>query len=454
MLWLLASVTLLGLLALGLQISEISTKGQKRKAAQEASRKAWLSQDEKHPHIAAHFGNYAYKEPSALTVFDPGLTSYTGTSVYMEPHRQNDFLLNESSERDTGSRFGWFTPSFVCQLLVPLLIILLTFNLVIADRLGGVYKLCLSQGATSRQLLFGKTAAAFFAFAAFITVYLLFTGLTTAFVIRGPFPIVSFLYLWCAYLLYYALWCGIGVLTSALAKTPGTAISVLLLFWIITSVILPKWAATTAENLHPLISNYAFKKKVAQDIANGLNGHDVASDRARRIQDSVLKAEGVDSVEQLKFNFEGYIMQRGEEYSSNVYDTHFKTIYDQLEGQRRVQSLVALASPAMLLRNLSMAACNASLETEIRFQQDAEKYRRGFVQAMNEDMMHHSKWGDEGWLHYKVKKQLYSEIRDFTAPTQPLHWRLGFVQLEQGAIIAWVLLTAFGLWKSARKTYL
>jgi len=377
MLWLLASVTLLGLLALGLQISEISTKGQKRKAAQEASRKAWLSQDEKHPHIAAHFGNYAYKEPSALTVFDPGLTSYTGTSVYMEPHRQNDFLLNESSERDTGSRFGWFTPSFVCQLLVPLLIILLTFNLVIADRLGGVYKLCLSQGATSRQLLFGKTAAAFFAFAAFMTVY-----------------------------------------------------------------------------LHPLISNYAFKKKVAQDIANGLNGHDVASDRARRIQDSVLKAEGVDSVEQLKFNFEGYIMQRGEEYSSNVYDTHFKTIYDQLEGQRRVQSLVALASPAMLLRNLSMAACNASLETEIRFQQDAEKYRRGFVQAMNEDMMHHSKWGDEGWLHYKVKKQLYSEIRDFTAPTQPLHWRLGFVQLEQGAIIAWVLLTAFGLWKSARKTYL
>ncbi len=452
--WLLTTLFTLSLLALAFQVKDTKNKMAQRKSAQEASRKAWLSQGEKHPHIAAHFGNYAYKQPSAFTVFDPGLTMYTGTSVYMEPHRQNDFLLNESSEHDTGARFGWFTPSFVCQFIVPLLIILLTFNLVVSEKTGGTYALFIAQGASSRQIIFAKAIAAFSLFAVFITVYLLLTGLVASSTVSSGFPVSSFIYVWICYLMYYAIWCGIGVAASAIATSAGVSISVLLLFWIISSVILPKWAASTGENLYPLITNYVFKKIVAEDIANGLNGHDVASERAKRIEDSVLKAAGVDSVQHLKFNFEGYVMQRGEEYSSNVYDMHFRTIYAALEKQRKVQSFFAIASPAMLLRNLGMAAANASLETEIHFQQDAEAYRRTFVQTMNKDMMLNSKWGDDSWEHYKVKNSLYGQIHDFEVPTQPLSWRLGFVALEQATLLVWLLLAILLMMFISRRNFL
>lgn len=450
--WLAGSIVVISLLALVLQVAEARKKLTQRQTAQETSRKAWLAQGQKHPHYAAHFGNYAYKQPSVLTVFDPGLTTYTGTSVYMEPHRQNDFLLSESGERDTGARFGLFTPSFVCQFIVPLLIILLGFNLVVSEKNGGTYALYLAQGVSARRIIFGKTAAVLLLFAGFITVYMLLTGIVTYVAIQTEFSISSFAYLWAAYLLYYAIWCAVAVGVSSLAKTPGASISSLLLFWILTCIVLPKWAAGAAENTYPLTTNYAFKKKVAEDIANGLNGHDVSSDRAKRIEDSVLKAMQVDSVQHLKFNFEGYVMQRGEEYSSNVYDTHFSAIYKTLEAQRKVQSVFAAFSPFMMLRNISMAAANASLETEILFQQNAEAYRRSFVQTMNNDMMNNSKFGD--WNNYKVKKGVYGTINDFEAPQKPLRWRLGFVGTEQFALLIWIGLLLFGIAAISRKNYL
>ncbi len=450
--WLLFTLAGLSVLALLLQLLDVKKQLAQRQQAQQASRTAWLQQGAKHPHFAAHFGNYAYKQPSVLSIFDPGLTPYTGTSVYLEPHRQNDFLLSESSERDTGARFGWFTPSFVCQLIVPLLIVLLTFNTVVAEKKDGTYRLSLAQGASPTQILFGKTAAAFGLFAVFLTAYLAVAG-TAALVLPTGFPVASFIYLWGIYLLYCAVWCSIGVGVSAVVKSTGASISLLLLFWMVTSILLPRWAASAAENQYPLTTNYAFKKKVAEDIVNGLNGHDAQSERAKRIEDSVLKANGVDSVQQLPFNFEGYIMQQGEEYSSNVYDAHFSSIYQTLQHQQKMQSLFAIASPYLLLRNMSMAAANTSLETEIQFQQDAEAYRRNFVQQLNKDMMQHSAYGDAGWNNYKVKNSLYGAIQDFTAPAKPLRWRLTSVSREQLLLLLWVGLVAGSLFFISHKNF-
>ncbi len=451
--WLMRSILFIILLALALQISDAGQKIEKRKNAQEASRKAWLLQGEKHPHMAAHFGNYAYKRPTVLGVFDPGLTLYTGTSVYLEPHRQNDFLFSESAERDTGARFGWFTPSFICQFIIPLLIILLSFNLVVSEKSGGTYALFLAQGVSVKTLIFGKALAAFSIFALFITGYMLLVAITSAiFIPASHFSVAPFIYLWAAYLLYYVIWCLSGVAVSARVKTAGASISLLLLLWITTSIILPRIGASAAENKHPLITNYAFKKKVAEDIANGLNGHDVQSDRAKRIEDSVLKAAGVDSVQQLNFNFDGYIMQRGEEYSSQVYDTHFGSIYKTLQNQRKLQSFFSVVSPFMMLRHMSMAAAGASLETEIDFQREAEAYRRSFVQTMNRDMMLNSEYGD--WDQYRVKNSLYGAIPDFEVAQKPLRWRLSFVTLEQVTMLLWLLLLLLYINIISRKYYL
>ena len=176
---------------------------------------------------------------------------------------------------------------------------------------------------------------------------------------------------------------------------------------------------------------------MAVDIERGLNGHDSRSARAKLIEDSVLKANKVDSVQHLPFNFEGYIMERGEEYSSSVYDKNFSNIFHTLHQQRNIQSWLAAVSPFIMLRNISMAASNASIETEIDFQQQAEDYRRKFVQSMNDDMMQHSKYGD--WEDYKVKNGVYAAIQPFTTTAKPLCWALEFVLKENIFLLLWLI---------------
>ncbi|MEJ7587153.1 MAG: ABC transporter permease subunit [Ferruginibacter sp.] len=181
--WLFLFLLFISLLALWHQLSFQSGLSKIRLEAQETSRKEWLVQELKHPHMAAHFGNYAYKKPSLLHCFDPGLSIYTGTSVYMEPHRQNDFLFSKSQESDTGMRFGWLSPALICQLIIPLLIILFSFNAINGEKNSGTLAMLLSQGASYRQILFSKAISVFLAFEIFFTSYFLLTAVaSTAYV--------------------------------------------------------------------------------------------------------------------------------------------------------------------------------------------------------------------------------------------------------------------------------
>ncbi|MYC87176.1 MAG: hypothetical protein F4X22_02920, partial [Gemmatimonadales bacterium] len=97
-------------------------------AAQATAREHWESQGEKNPHSAAHYGIYAFKPRLALSFVDEGVDPYTGTSVWLEAHRQNDFLLRPAQDATAAQRIGALTAAQVLQHLVPLLIILLTFG--------------------------------------------------------------------------------------------------------------------------------------------------------------------------------------------------------------------------------------------------------------------------------------------------------------------------------------
>ncbi|MBK7882596.1 MAG: DUF3526 domain-containing protein [Chitinophagaceae bacterium] len=436
---LLGSMLLLGTVAIIIQVHSYKKLFIERTNAQQASRQAWLSQGEKHPHMAAHFGNYAYKQPSILHCFDAGLTIYTGTSIYLEPHRQNDFLFSQIQEKDTGARFGHFGPSMVCQLIIPLLIILLTFNTVNGEKQRGTYLLLLGQGVTLKQILFGKVSAVFLFFTMFLIAYISAIVIIFSLVFKNAIElsIFPFFYLWLVYTGYYLLWSLLGVAVSASVKNIGSAISVLLLFWIVTYIIVPKTAANLAENIYPLTTNYAFKKQIINDIENGLDGHDPSSKRAQNIADSLLKIYNVGKVDKLPFNFEGYIMQQGEEYSSKVYNHHLNSIFNTLKRQRNIQSWASLLSPFIAVRHLSMAACNSSIETEIDFQQQAENYRLQFVRKMNDDMKNNSAYGD--WDNYKIKNEVYNEVKDFVPITESFIWRIKFVAKENLFLLAWLL---------------
>lgn len=435
--WLTAFVLLISFVALWHQLDYQSNLLKIRSDAQQDSRKEWLSQELKHPHIAAHFGNYAYKKPSLLHCFDPGLSIYTGTSVYMEPHRQNDFLFSKSQESDTGLRFGWLSPALICQLLLPLLIIILSFNSINGEYEKGTMPLLISHGVSLRKIIIAKTLAVFIVFEILLTTYLLLAAVCSSVILKTAFDFPAFIYLWAVYTSYCFIWSASGVLVSSWIRNTGASISVLLLLWMFTNILMPRIAANIAENMYPLATNYQFKKQITEAVEKGLDGHDPQSNRAKKIEQELLAKYKVDSVQQLPFNFEGYIMQQAEEYSSKVYDKYFEDIFNSLEQQKRLQSFLGAVSPYISLRNISMAACNASLESEIDFQRQAENFRRSFVQDMNNDMQNNSAYGSFGT--YKVAGNKYASIHDLSIESRPLRWSFPHIIIENLFLLGWML---------------
>lgn len=435
--WLMSFLLLISAFALWHQLDFQTQLYNTRMKAQQDSRTEWLSQELKHPHIAAHFGNYAYKKPVLLHCFDPGLSMYTGTSVYMEPHRQNDFLFSKGQESDTGIRFGWLSPALICQLLLPLLIIVLSFNSVNGELEKGTMSLLLSQGVSFRQLLFAKALAVFLVFEIFLTAYVVVSAIVAALLLKTPVDPAGLSYLWLVYSCYCIIWSLLGVYISSRIKNTGGAVAVLLLCWMFTNILLPRISANVAENVYPVATNYQFRRQIAEAIEKGLDGHDAQSERAKRIEQELLAKYKVDSVEQLPFNFEGYIMQQGEEYSSKVYDKYFGDIFNSLKKQKTLQSWLGLGSPFVALRNISMATSGASLESEIDFQQQAEHYRRDFVQDLNNDMRDNSAYGSFGT--YKVSKDKYHAIDDVEIKNRTLAWSFPHIIPDNIGLICWLL---------------
>ncbi|HAA12485.1 MAG TPA: hypothetical protein DCE41_12605, partial [Cytophagales bacterium] len=129
----------------------VGKQGQKqiqteREKAQSAMYDTWLNQGEKHPHSAAHYGMFAFKPKPVLSFLDVGLDNYTGVSVFLEAHRQNEVLFSAAQDSNGMTRFGEMTAALILQVLLPLLIIFLTFNIFSREREEGTLRLIHAQG--------------------------------------------------------------------------------------------------------------------------------------------------------------------------------------------------------------------------------------------------------------------------------------------------------------------
>jgi ABC-2 type transport system permease protein len=251
-----------------------------------------------------------------------------------------------------------------------------------------------------------------------------FAAMTPA---TGSDTVLRALVLLAVYAGYFFLFTLLTVFVSALTISGGNALLTLLTAWIIGCIIIPKAAANMGSNRYPLPAQYTFREAIQRDIMQGLNGHNTKDERAHKLEKELLQQYQVKSVSELPFNFEGYIMQAGEEYSSMVYDKHFQQLQHTLMQQDRFCRRAGILDPYLAVQGISMALAGTDLYTHIDFQQKTEVYRRRFVQKMNEDMMHHSKQGD--W-NYKASQTLYASVPDFQYKQLPLQRVLALYQME------------------------
>lgn len=407
-------------------------------------REEWLGQGDKHPHIAAHYGTFIFKPKTVLSLFDFGLDTFTGTSVYLEAHYQHEFMFRPAQDHSSMIRFGELSAALVLQILVPLLIIFLAFSSFTSEKERGTLKLLSSQGISFAALAWGKILAFMI-----ILFSILLPFFAAGFILSGqaansasiPDVGIRIIFLVILFALYLLVFVTLCVFVSLNSSKGRNALLTLLTCWILFTIIVPKTAANFGESFYPLPSMKAYKEAIQKGIKEGPDGKTPRSVRMAGHKKEYLEKYKVDSVQQLPMNFEGVSMQAGEDYGNSVYDIHRNRLLDIFRQQNLLGSFASLINPYLAVRNISMGLAGTDFYTSIDFQQKAEAYRRDFVRKMNHDMAQNSKYGE--FYEYKAGRNLWEEVKDFQYQAPSARDILLQYKIELAALLSWmIVLTA------------
>ncbi len=405
--------------------------------AQAETRDQWLRQPAKNPHSAAHYGIYAFKPKMLPAMLDRGVDPFVGQSVWLEAHKQNEFKFRPAQDATAVQRFGELTAATVLQLLLPLLIVLLSFSAFAGEREQGTLRQLLSLGVRKTDLVWGKALGVSGALAVLIVPATIVGVVALALVSDNGLLGASagrMAWLLVSYLLFFGVFIGVSLAVSARVKSSQMALVVLLAFWIVNGLIAPRAIADVAKRVHPTPSAFAFQQAVDREMQNGPDGHDTADKRAEALKQKVLKQYGVDKLEALPVNFAGISLQEGEEHGNVVFDKHYSELWNRFEQQNRLKQLAGTVAPMLAMQSVSMSLAGTDFAHHRNFAAAAESYRRFLVKKMNDDMTFNA--GKEDFS-YLAKPALWQTVEDFRYDAPSAAWALSKQTVSLALLTLW-----------------
>lgn len=358
----------------------VSAVNAERSRLQASVDEQWHNQPDRHPHRVVHYGHYVFRPLSPLAFFDFGVDPFTGHTLFLEGHRQNSANFSEAGQSSVLLRFGQLTPAFVLQVLTPLLIVFLAFGSVARERERGQMRLQLTQGISGGTLLAGKLAAH-----AGIAMLLASPAFVALAVIAALHQAVAAeaLAMLAAYALYLLLWAVGAVLVSALLPRARDALLALVAVWIVTAILLPRIMPDLAMRGIERPTRIETEAAIHQRMKALGDSHNPNDPHFSRFKQKVLAQYGVSRVEDLPVNYGGLVMQEGERLTSALFSEFMQADYARQVAQSGVVYRAALLSPVIALRRMSTALAGTNLDSHTHFLFEGEKYRYGFVQALN-----------------------------------------------------------------------
>jgi len=422
------------IIAVTLGNREIKQQQQQQAMVQQELRKQWDELDSINTHRVAHFGSFALKPPSILSAMDDGINGIVGNVVRLEAHVQNEVAYSDVSQSIAVSKFGKLKSSLLLQYLIPLFLIFIAFVSVSHEKESTRIKLLIIQNTSMRKIIFAKTLSIWTYSLLLLCVTVIFSGVFTEQNTTFDSTIRMCMLIVVYGLYYYSIALGTTWM-SALFKDKTFALSSMIALWILWTIFLPKIWGTTSEKIYPLPSRQNFHQAMHTDRERGIDGHNPSDTRSEELTKKTLAHYKVQTVEELPINYDGILMQADEEYGNKVWDKHFGANNAILQKQKFFYQLSGFINPFVALQSASMGLCGSDNYHHADFLQQAENYRRYFIQVLNEKQTFGgSKTDDWNW---KEDNTFYRSIKDF-------HYQpLSFEKVSRYYIIDFLTL---GLW--------
>lgn len=424
-----------------------------RQAMQDSSEETFMQQPDKHPHRMVHYGHYAFRTPSPLSMLDPGVDSHTGNSIFLEGHRQNSAMFAEQKQGTGLTKLGNLSPAFVVQVLAPLLLILIGYSAVSRERESQTLSFLLAQGTSIFTLLMGK-GLALLSVVVLIVFPLSLSGAFAIFQGESPLVVVSFLL---AYTLYLSVWALLVLLVSTALSKNSASFTALTFVWILLCIVMPRIASSTAAVSVPAAGKLETDFAVIAELRKLGDGHNTNDPAFAKLKQSLFEQYNVDSVEALPINFRGLVASTSEAELTEVLTQFSEQRMQQELQQTQIARNFGWLSPKVAIQALSMITAGTSIETHHRFIRETEELRFSFVQSLNKVQMEQLSYlddinrnnGEEAWKKARVSATNWQMIKGFNFTVDDATTRLSrsthaFFQLLLWTAILLVLIRFAG----------
>lgn len=376
-----------------------------RQVAQALDYDGWLGQQERHPHDAAHQGMHVFKPEPALSMVDPGIEPYVGSTIWLQAHRQSELKFRPAQDATGLQRFGSLSPAWVLQVLGPLLVIVLGFNAFAWEREQGTLRQLLSLGVPPRRLLWGKALALGVALAALLVPAGLaaLAALASAGGSEGRGVLLArFGWLCSAYAAYLVFWVFVVLACSARALTSRASLFALTVIWIVSVVLAPRGLADLAQTWYPTPTRTQFEQSLGRDLS-------------ARYREAWLDAFGTETRwgPDLPLEKWGISLRVDDHAGYGVTDVHFGRLWDAFDAQRRLQEWCGLLFPVLAVRSFSMGIAATDFAHHRDFSVAAERHRRLMQDLKSDDLVDHADPLKDRHFAYQAGRELWRQVPRF-----------------------------------------
>ena len=405
--------------------------------AQRAERDTWLDKGDMNPHAAAHYGAFVFKPVQPLSAIDPGLDPFLGVFVFLEAHKQQLARHRPIEDASPTRRLGLLTPAAAALVLLPLLVIALTFSSFAGERDHGTLRPLLALGVSRWSLLAGKTLGALLPRA---------VGL-------GPAPLVAAVLLYFSapddpgapigarawgllgvYVVHAMIWTGLGLAVSARARSQATALVVLLALWFGNAFVMPPVAIAIAKAETPSPSAIEFAAAIDEEKATWPDW----DQRVERVLERFLEGEFESTM--APANVEVVALLESEKEETALYDRHFAALFQRYQQQARTYERAGVVAPTLAARVLSMSLAGTDDLHDREFAAAAARYRATLLTTLNSEL---AESGRLNAFDYVRGRDLWERVPAFDYEPPGVMWAVSERRLSILVLAAW--LAAIGI---------
>ena len=414
-----------------------------RNHQQATAEQTFLDQPDRHPHRMVHYGHYAFRTPPPLAIFDTGVDSVTGQSIFLEGHRQNSATFaNSSASADVGS-FQSITPAFVYQVLIPLLLITIGSGVLAREREAKTLVPLMAQGVSGTTIYLGKVLALMGLSLVMLLPLIVLIGIGIGSGEAWPVAITVVL----SYFIYLLVWCALIALVSAKSQHYGIALGALIFIWLIWSLVIPRFAVTSASAAIVVPGKIEVDYQMYADLRELGDGHNAADPAFAKLRRDLLAQYQVDRVEDLPINFRGMVAQTSESELTKVMNRYANERMQSERAQSKHVSLYGWVSPVLAIATASKNLAGTDLETHHRFLEETEKLRFDFVQGLNESHVQALDYKDdinrnqsaEASRRARISSDNWQVLDDFVFTPSSPEQRLAKSQASLFTLLVWLI---------------